>query len=143
VGSAIRRAGFSLMEIMVVLVIMGILMSMAVPSFHRAIEQSRADVAGANLQAIWSAQRLYWLDNHAYTADLTLLNSLGLVDPSVVSATNVYVYAISAADANTFSATATRTGSTLWAGEFFINESGTLSGSISTIGQADIQPGFQ
>ncbi len=128
---------------MVVLVVMGILVAMAAPSFRRALEQSRADLAGANLRAIWSAERLYWLESHAYTDDLNQLQSLQLLDPAVVSAATVYVYAVTAADNNTFTATATRTGSTRWTGEFVIDQTGTISGVIEASGEANIQPGFQ
>ena len=47
-----RRRGVSLIEVVMVTVIIGILVSLAVPTFHRAIEQSRADVAAANLLAL-------------------------------------------------------------------------------------------
>ena len=52
----------------------------AVPSYRRAIEQSRIDIAGANLRAIWAAERLYWLQNQTYTTDIATLRKLGLLD---------------------------------------------------------------
>jgi prepilin-type N-terminal cleavage/methylation domain-containing protein len=76
-----RPSGFTLMELMVVLVIMGVLAAFAIPSYRRAIEQSRADIAGANLRAIWAAERSYWLETQEYTEDLSLLTRLGLLDP--------------------------------------------------------------
>jgi prepilin-type N-terminal cleavage/methylation domain-containing protein len=137
------RRGVSLMEVMLVAVIIGILISMSAPSFHRGIEQSWADIAGANLRAIWSAQRLYWLENRTYTGDLSELESLGLLDPTIVSGTSRYVYAISAADGTGFRATATRIGSLRWTGQLAIDESGILSGAIQAVGEPSIVPGFQ
>ncbi len=131
------------MEVMLVLVVIGVLISMSAPSFHRSIEQSCADIAGANLRAIWTAQRLYWLENRTYTSDLSELESLGLLDPTIVSGTSRYAYAVSTADATTFTATATRTGSVRWTGQFTIDESGVLSGTIQAAGQPGIVPGFQ
>jgi type II secretory pathway pseudopilin PulG len=128
---------------MLVLLVMGILISMSAPSFHRGIQQSRADIAGANLRAIWSAQRLYWLEYRTYTSDLSELESLGLLDPTVVSGTTYYVYAVSSADAGTFTAAATRIGSTRWTGQLTIDESGVLAGAIQATGHPDIVPGFQ
>ena len=58
---------------MVAMVVLGVLLSMGIPRFQQSLEQSRADVAGANLRSIWSAQRLYWLENRAYAPDLTTL----------------------------------------------------------------------
>ena len=137
------RCGWTLLEVLGVVTMMGVLMSLSAPSFMRGLEQSRADIAGANLRAIWSAERVYWLDYHTYTADLAQLQSLGLLDPSIASATTVYVYAIQSATSSTFTATATRTGSTKWSGEFAIDETGVLSGVVQASGQPDIVPGFQ
>ena len=138
-----RRRGWSLVEVMVVVTVMSVLISMSVPSFQRSLEQSRADIAGANLRAVWSAERLYWLENRTYTNDLTELQSLGVLDPSIASATNWYVFAIGAADAASFTATATRTGSSVRTGQFSIDETGTVSGVVQASGEPDIVPGFQ
>ena len=57
--------------------IIGILTVIAMPSYQQALEQSQADAAAANLHAIWSAERLYWLDYQTYTTDLTQLQQIG------------------------------------------------------------------
>ncbi len=141
--AACSRRGFSLIEVMLVLLVIGILVSMSAPSFHRCIQQSRADIAGANLRAIWSAQRLYWLEYRTYTSDLSELESLDLLDPTIISGTSRYGYTIPSADASTFTAAATRTGSVRWTGQLTIDESGVLAGAIQATGQPDIVPGFQ
>jgi prepilin-type N-terminal cleavage/methylation domain-containing protein len=135
--------GFSLMEVMIVMTIMGVLIAMAAPTFQLALEQSRADVAGANLRAIWSAERIYWLENHTFSTSLSELNGLGLVDPAIVTANTFYSYAITGADATTFTATATRGGSSRWLGAFSIDQTGTCTGSVDASGEASIQPGYQ
>ena len=48
-GRAARR-GYTLVEALVVMVIMSVLVAMGIPRFQQSLEQSRADVAGANLQ---------------------------------------------------------------------------------------------
>ena len=128
---------------MIVVTVLAVLIAIAVPSYTRAIEQSRADVAGANLRAIWAAQRLYWLDQRAYAADLPSLQTLGLLDPTLLAGPSGYAYAISAADAGAFTATATRTGSTVFSGEFIIDATGTMTGAVMSPGHPDITPGFQ
>ena len=142
-GKAKNPAGFSLVEVMVVLTVIGILVAMALPSYERALEQSRANIATANLRAIWSAERFYWLENRAYTADLTILQTSGLLDPQVVLATSGYVYSVPAADSNTMTANATRTGSARWSGAYQIDETGLISGSVEAAGQTPMTPGFQ
>ncbi len=135
--------GWSLVEIMVVMTIMGVLISMSFPSFNRSLEQARADIAGANLRAIWAAEKMYWLENRTYTSSLSQLQTLGLIDPAIVSATTVYVYAIPSATSSSFTATATRTGSSQWSGALSINAPGDLTGSISAPGMSPIVPGFK
>jgi type IV pilus assembly protein PilE len=136
------RRGWSLVEVVVALTVVSVLITFAAPSFRRTMEQSRADIAAANLRAIWSAQRLYWLDYRTYTNDLTELEALGLLDPTLGSATN-YLYAITAADSASFTATATRTGSSVWSGVLSIDETGAVTGVISASAQPNIVPGFQ
>ena len=127
------------------MVVMGVLLSMGIPRFQQSLEQSRADVAGANLRAIWSAQRLYWLENRTYAPDLPTLLTANLIDPSLTTATVPYTYQVTGASDNTaFTATATRAGSSSWSGTLTIAADGTFSGSIQQAGQATtIVPGFQ
>ena len=79
------RRGYSLVEMMVAMTILGVLFSMGIPRFQNSLEQSRADVAGANLRSIWSAKRLYWLENRTYSPDIQTLVSYNLIDPSLVA----------------------------------------------------------
>jgi type IV pilus assembly protein PilE len=133
------------MELIVALVIMSVLLAMGVPRFTLCMEQSRANVAGANLRSIWSAQRLYWLQNRAYAPDLPTLQSANLIDPSLATATAPYAYSVwVSADGSTFTAKATRAGTTSWSGEFTIAADGSFSGSVQQAGQSTtIVPSFQ
>jgi len=142
-----RLSGFTLTELMVTVAVIGVLIGMSAPYFGRTLEQSRADFAVANLRAIWAAQRLYWLENHAYTGKLTQaspkgLFELGLLDPAIVSTTGDYIYTVPSAGSSTFQAQATRATGTSWQGSFTIDQNGTTAGSISA-GTTTITPGFQ
>jgi prepilin-type N-terminal cleavage/methylation domain-containing protein len=145
----ILRRGYSLIEMIVAMMVVGVLISMGIPRFQQSLEQARANVAGANLQAIWSAQRLYWLENRTYATDLpTLLDanpSSPLIDPALPTMTAPYTYAVTNASDSGFTATATRTtGSSGWTGSFTIIQDGTLSGSLQQTGNSNtIVPGFQ
>ena len=138
-----QRSGYSLIEVLVALTIISILTSMAVPAFQRAVDQSRADIAGANLRAIWSAERCYWLENRTYTSDLSTLVTLDLLDPAIVSSSTFYSYQITAATSSSFTAKATRIGSSRWSGQFTITQAGTVTGSITASGEVPISPGYQ
>ncbi len=135
--------GTSLMEVILAMTIVCVLLSMSLPSFHRLLEQSRADMAGANLRALWAAERVYWLEYRTYTTDLTALQSLGLIDPTIVTSSVTYVYQVTYADANTFVATATRATNSNWTGAFSIDDTGTISGALTSAGQLNIVPGYQ
>jgi Tfp pilus assembly protein PilE len=140
-GSKLARWATTLMEVVLVMTILGILVALSMPSFGRAVEQSRAEIAAANLRAIWSAQRLYWLEHRSYATSLADLSPL--LDPALTSTTSPYTYAISAADATTFTATATRTGSTHWSGQLTIDQAGAVAGALQTPGDTDIVPSSQ
>jgi prepilin-type N-terminal cleavage/methylation domain-containing protein len=141
------RPGFSLLEVLVSLVMMSVLLTLGVPQFTLSLEQAKANVAGANLRSIWSAQRLYWLQNpnRQYAPDLPTLQSENLIDPSLAAATAPYAYSVAASpDGSSFTATATRSGTTSWTGEFTIAADGSFSGSVQQPGQSTlIVPSFQ
>ncbi len=118
------------------------MISFGIPQFSRALEQSRADVAGANLRAIWTAERIYWLDNRNYTSSLSVLVNLNLLDPSIPSDTS-YTYLVAEADAATFTATAQRAANVSWSGTLTITQDGGLTGTLTSPGQANIVVGFQ
>jgi prepilin-type N-terminal cleavage/methylation domain-containing protein len=136
------RRGFTLTELMVVMAIVGVLVSMSAPSFERAIEQSRANIAVANLRSIWAAERLYWLEYHTYTPSIATLQSLGVLDNAIpndgVSALGGYQYDLSASS-GTMTATAARYGAS---GAFSIDQAGDGSGTV-TVSGFTIVPGFQ
>lgn len=66
--------GFSLLELLVVLVIVGILSSVAYPSYLDSVRQANRSEAIAELQGILAAQERYFLANKEYA---TALSSLG------------------------------------------------------------------
>lgn len=57
------KSAFTLIEIMIVVLIIGILLAIAVPNFVRARESSRAKACIANLKQIDSAKEQWAMDN--------------------------------------------------------------------------------
>ncbi len=60
------RTGFTLMELLVVLVILGILATFVAPRFFDQPEKARQVAAGQQLGAIAEALEMYKLDNRTY-----------------------------------------------------------------------------
>jgi len=131
-----RSRGFTFAELMVVVTIMMVLVGFGVPRYHQAVEQSRVDIAGANMVMIWTAQRMYWVSHsQAFATSLAQLTSVNekLLDPNCAPGSgsdDKYDYAITAGGA-TFTATATRKAGDRWSGTLTIDQTGTLAGTIS------------
>lgn len=62
-----RHAGFTLVEIMMVVFIIGFLLALAIPNFFQAREVSRARACVANLREIEQAKHQYVLDHNVST----------------------------------------------------------------------------
>ena len=62
----LREAGFTLIELMVVIVILGILATIVAPRFLGRTEDARRNAARVQISGFESALKLYKLDNGAY-----------------------------------------------------------------------------
>ena len=66
----IMKTGFSLVELAVVVVIIGVLAAFAVPRFRSSVERSKAAEAFNYLAAVQAAQEHYHARQSTYTEDL-------------------------------------------------------------------------
>ena len=93
----------------IAIVIIGVLLSLVVPSFVRVAEQNRVDAASQYLRSIWSAERIYWLENKTFTSSLSDLQALGLIDTKIAAGNDGYFnYSITDATSSTFTVDAVR-----------------------------------
>lgn len=79
-GAMRRNAGFSLVEILVVLVIMGLLISVVAPTVLNQADEARIKKAQADFKSIETALKIYRLDNYVYPT--TEQGLIALVEPS-------------------------------------------------------------
>jgi len=77
-----RGAGFSLVEILVVLVIMGLLISVVAPTVLNRADEARVQKVQADFKAIETALKIYRLDNYVYPTTEQGLEAL--VEPSTL-----------------------------------------------------------
>lgn len=73
---SIAQKGFTLLELMVVVVIVGVLAALVVPNFLDRPNEARVTAAKTDIAAITGALKLYKLDNHRYPTSEQGLNAL-------------------------------------------------------------------
>ncbi|MEK6544418.1 MAG: prepilin-type N-terminal cleavage/methylation domain-containing protein, partial [Elusimicrobiota bacterium] len=61
----LRRSGFTLAELMVVIIILGALAMIVGPRYFKTIEVSKSDEAQVLLQSVYAANRMYVMNNCA------------------------------------------------------------------------------
>jgi len=74
--SARSQGGFTLIEIMVVVVIIGVLGAIVVPQFMSRPDQAKVTAAHTDIQAIATALEMYRLDNFQYPSTQQGLEAL-------------------------------------------------------------------
>jgi type IV pilus assembly protein PilE len=123
-----RSRGFSLMELMIVIAIIGILGSIAVPAFMRTLRASRETAAVNSLQTIHKAEISYNSTKGKYATLKTLSDEEFLQDKTYASgrAVNQYVYSDSDVSADTYTIHADRDSTGAGYKDFNITENGIV-----------------
>lgn len=102
--------GFSLMELMVTLVIIGILAAIAYPAFTDHLYKTRRSDGQAALMNLATYMEHYYTENNSYTgATLTVGSTTGTLGLKNTSIDGYYTLSISSLTATTYTLTATPT----------------------------------
>ena len=95
-----KNTGFTLIELMIVVAIIGIISAIAYPSYDGYMKKSRRSDAKVGLTAMADKQERFYLQNNTYTTNAANVGGTGTDE-------NWYVLSIDSADVNGFALTAT------------------------------------
>jgi prepilin-type N-terminal cleavage/methylation domain-containing protein len=108
-----NQKGFTLIELMIVVVIIGILAALAIPRFMQATTKSKQSEAKQILKQIYTMERTYRQETGLYLAggpaDSAAGNALSALGVTIMP-TALYSYTVTATGGTSFLATATATG---------------------------------
>jgi type IV pilus assembly protein PilE len=112
--SGSKAAGFTLIEMMIAIVVVGILLMVALPGYQQHALKSKRSLGRAELQEVMARQEQYFVNNRQYA---TSLADLGLANPYAIdadandvaadSANRIYTIALASATALAYTLTAT------------------------------------
>jgi type IV pilus assembly protein PilE len=107
-----RQKGMTLIELMIVVVIVAVLASIAVPSYRQYVLRTHRTEAKSALLKLAASQEKFYLQNNTYATDsqLTTAPPNGLGMPATTENGWYTLSIANGANATTFSATATATG---------------------------------
>ena len=106
-----RQKGFTLIELMIVVVIIGILAALAIPRFMTATTKSKQSECKGILKQIYTMERTYRQQNNTYWGQGTVANAgawnaFAPIGVEVMGSA-IYTYTITTANATTLLVTAT------------------------------------
>jgi prepilin-type N-terminal cleavage/methylation domain-containing protein len=86
-GSRKREHGFTLVELMIVVIIVGILAAVAIPMYRGATDRAKASEAESALGAVRSAMRVYYAEHGTY-ANASFTDGAQVTNGSVLDLTD-------------------------------------------------------
>lgn len=75
------QAGLTLIELMIVVAIIGVLASIAIPAYDDYVEEARVAQAVSDIASISVKAEAYWNDARAYPNNLADIGVAGMLDP--------------------------------------------------------------
>jgi len=115
------KKGFTLVEVLIVVIIIGILAAIGVPQFADSIEKAKGGEARAGLGHVQTGEKVYYAERETYTTALSDLD---------ISLTQRYwSFSIGNSSSTQYLATAVRSGGTRSGQTLNMDQDGTISGN--------------
>jgi prepilin-type N-terminal cleavage/methylation domain-containing protein len=132
-SSLLRKQAFTLTEVLFVLVIVGVLAGLAVPSYFGTVEKARESEAISNLKTLHSAQKIHRLNNNVYFGPSSSLSDIN-ANLDIELEQQFFEVSIAAASATAYAAQAERGKKQGGDGAkcFKVTETGTVTGPLAS-----------
>ncbi|MBU0759987.1 MAG: prepilin-type N-terminal cleavage/methylation domain-containing protein [Candidatus Omnitrophica bacterium] len=116
-----NRKGFTLVEVLIVVIIIGILAAIGVPQFANSIEKAKGGEARAGLGHMQTGEKVYFAENEYYSTNTS--------DLDITLSQRYWTFTISSPTSTTYTATATRSGGTRAGQTITMDQAGTVAGN--------------
>jgi prepilin-type N-terminal cleavage/methylation domain-containing protein len=134
------RSGFTLVELVIVVVIAGILATMGVPRVSKSVEGTQVRKGVSGMHSIWLSQRRYRLQHDEFASSVKRLVESGFLDKRFEESTSPFRYGISVGSDDALRISARRDPDSGWRGELTLDGLGRLGGQVIDGGGNAVSP---
>ncbi len=128
-----NKKGFTLVELLMVVIIIGILVTLAVPNYYRSVERAKGGKAKAAMDAIRKAELQYRAFNDTFVGEsgsMSDLQNYDLPNDLVAAGDDAdWTYGVTNTSASTMTVTATRKAGPYSSSSFTMDQDGTITGT--------------
>jgi len=118
-----NRKGFTLVEVLIVVIIIGILAAIGIPQFASSIEKAKGGEAKAGLGHLQTGEKIYFAENEYY------VGPTWATDLDISLTQRYWSFTVTTPTSTTYTATATRSGGTRAGNTIIMYQDGSISGT--------------